>query len=620
MKVSIEDKTIEMVHKSEHNRRLKLTPNSMGILRLQVAKHIGIERRDSFLFQFGWEMGVADGKELLMSDKSPEQLVIDGPIEHIASGHISGIDHRCDIEYYEDGSFKTLIGRGEWFGSYEVEQHTNYFGKSTVPVCYTLAGYSSGLMSTIFKKPLIAKEITCAAAGDDTCQWIVKPQEDWGDDVKQNAVDLLGRKPIVKELEYTYDSLLEQTKFITSLSDFQKKLTNEVVNGRTLKDVVKVAGKLIDKPLTIENLSMETIACSGISEEKIEKIREDMMEEVPKFLVKDQSEYIISSGEKVYVFEEYDRIVVPVIVQKQLLGYCTMIDKKRKEEEYDEEYLYLEHLASAAALILLNEKAVFESLGRMKGSYLDQVLSNEFSPAELVKRGKYIGVDFTQSYRIVAVNYKKQFKSLEDEFNFQEKLLDLSYQYYRRKGKQALTGFKDDEFIMLIFESYYIDDILDGYIKFIHEYIGCTSLQIGIGGYMENIKDAVKGFDEARIALRLTVRKKRLSYDDLGIVGLLINSNNMESIQLLAEKELKGLYVSKDEKKHELFETLYYFLGNGGNLKNTALDLSLSMSGLRHRVQRIEDILQKDLRDPEVSNSLLLIMKALIVLKDIKIS
>ncbi|WP_017549741.1 V4R domain-containing protein [Salinicoccus carnicancri] len=619
MKVSVEDKSIEKIHKSGYGRKIRTSANSMGILRLQVAKHIGIDRMDSFLFQFGWEMGVADGRELLKSDKALEDLVIDGPIEHIASGHISGIDHRCDIEYNEDGSLKTLVGRGEWFDSYEVEQHLHHFGPSEEPVCHTLAGYSSGMMSTIFKKPLIAKEITCAAAGHDTCQWMVRPQEDWGDDVKQNVADLLGRKPIVEELEYTYDNLLEQTEFITNLSDFQKELTNEVVNGRDLKAIVKVAGELVGKPLTIEDLSMETIACAGISDIQKEEMRKEMIETAPEFIVEDKSEYTLSSDKKIYEFEAYNRIVVPVLVQKQLLGYCTMIVDKKNTGEYDEEYLYLEHLASAAALVLLNEKAAFESLGRMKGNYLEQVLSGEYTRSELVKRGKYIDVDFTLPYRLVVINYENDFTTLEEEFGFQEKLLDLSHQYYRSKGQQALTGFNDDKIIMMIFEPDHIDNILDGYVEYIHKYMGNIRFQMGLGGYEENIDNVAKGYEEARIALRLAIRKSRVSYDELGVVGLLINSNNIESIQILAKEELKGLYGAEDEKDHELFETLYYFLSNGGNLRNTAADLALSMSGLRHRIQRIEHILQKDIRDPEVGNSLLLIMKALIVLKDINV-
>ena len=48
-------------------------------------------------------------------------------------------------------------------------------------------------------------------------------------------------------------------------------------------------------------------------------------------------------------------------------------------------------------------------------------------------------------------------------------------------------------------------------------------------------------------------------------------------------------------------------------------DLSLSMSGLRHRIRKIENLLNKDLRDPEVSHQLLLILQLLISLGELKI-
>ena len=48
-------------------------------------------------------------------------------------------------------------------------------------------------------------------------------------------------------------------------------------------------------------------------------------------------------------------------------------------------------------------------------------------------------------------------------------------------------------------------------------------------------------------------------------------------------------------------------------------DLALSMSGLRHRIRRIEELLKKDIRDPEEMHQLLLILKALIALGEISI-
>lgn len=619
MKVSVEDKRIREKNIPKNDRKVISTANSMGILRVQVAKHIGVERMDSFLFQFGWEMGKADGLELMKTGQPLAQLVVDGPIKHIKSGHISGVDHRCDIEYNKDGSLKTLTGRGEWFGSYEVEQHMEHFGLSDEPVCHTLAGYSSGFMSTIFKKPLIAKEITCVGAGHDSCQWMVRPEEVWGEDVKQSVKDLLDRAPILEELEYTYDNLLEQTEFITRLSSFQKELTSEVVNGRGLQDIADKAGKILESPVTIENISMETIASYGLTEAERKDLHEATVRLVPNFLVKEQNRYTVSSRKKVFELEHYNRVVVPVLVQKQLLGYCSMVTEKKVSGNYEEEYLYLEHLASAAALVLLNEKAAFESLGRMKGSYLEQVLNEEIPRTELLKRGKFIDIDFSQPYRLIAVDYDNEKETLEEEFNFQERLLDLTYQYYRSRGQQVLTGYKDDKLIIMLFGPDQMDALLDDYTSYIGQYLKHMDFHMGIGSIRQDIENAVKGYEEARIALRLAIRKDRLYYDELGVVGVLINSNNVESIQMLAQDQLKSLYDTENHKSHELFETLYHFLANGGNLKNTANDLSLSMSGLRHRIQRIEDLLEKDLRDPEVSNNLLLIMKALIVLKDIKL-
>ncbi|MFC7392737.1 helix-turn-helix domain-containing protein [Scopulibacillus cellulosilyticus] len=42
---------------------------------------------------------------------------------------------------------------------------------------------------------------------------------------------------------------------------------------------------------------------------------------------------------------------------------------------------------------------------------------------------------------------------------------------------------------------------------------------------------------------------------------------------------------------------LYTYLQNGGNLEKTSNTLALSMSGLRYRIQKIEDLLEEDLRD-----------------------
>ena len=115
------------------------------------------------------------------------------------------------------------------------------------------------------------------------------------------------------------------------------------------------------------------------------------------------------------------------------------------------------------------------------------------------------------------------------------------------------------------------------------------------------------------------MRKKIVEFHSLGIVGVLINSKNMSGIKMIAKEELGSLYNMEDPKAIELLKTLYIYLLNGGKLEQTMSDLALSMSGLRHRIKRIESLLEKDLRDPNEMHQLLLIIKSLIALGELDI-
>ena len=75
----------------------------------------------------------------------------------------------------------------------------------------------------------------------------------------------------------------------------------------------------------------------------------------------------------------------------------------------------------------------------------------------------------------------------------------------------------------------------------------------------------------------------------------------------------------KQNKKDEFLKTLYTFLGNGGNLQQTMQDLNLSMSGLVYRIQKIEELLNRNLRDSKNSFELILLLESLIVLGEIEV-
>ena len=66
--------------------------------------------------------------------------------------------------------------------SYEAEQHLLHFGRSDVPVCWTICGLTSGYISRSAGKEIYVLEDRCLGKGDAACHLIGRTREEWGDE------------------------------------------------------------------------------------------------------------------------------------------------------------------------------------------------------------------------------------------------------------------------------------------------------------------------------------------------------------------------------------------------------------------------------------------------------
>ncbi|HHY20809.1 MAG TPA: PucR family transcriptional regulator, partial [Bacilli bacterium] len=135
-----------------------------------------------------------------------------------------------------------------------------------------------------------------------------------------------------------------------------------------------------------------------------------------------------------------------------------------------------------------------------------------------------------------------------------------------------------------------------------------------------DILHVIEHYEEAVRALRMaSPGLKVVTFQSLGILGALVNDNNISAIKKMAEMNLGSLIKCLDIKQQELLRTLYLYLFYGGNLEQTASKLAISISGLRYRIQKIEELLGHNLRNPGTNYQLLLSLQALILLGEIEI-
>jgi len=614
---------MEPPEQSYASKKILSTSSAFGHLRKSLIDNMGTTRVKGFLLRYGWSLGVSDAEEAMKIDTNFDFLISQASVLHSRSGQISNVQSERFLEMDDDQNIISFNASGKWIDSFEVYEHLKHYGQSDEPVCHTLTGYASGYMSTICHKKVIVKETSCIGKGDDECLYEVRLEEDWGNEI-QDVIKFYNEKHIVDELEFTYEQLLEQRNYIDKVSTFHTKLTEYVSNGSDLQSIADASYQLLGIPVTIEDLSFQKIVYSGINETEYMELSKDFMKSLDrKGMIGNRLLPTFHETMKLHL-AHHDRLVTPIIVQKKRIGYCTFIYSDHTEgKSENDDFMFIERLANAASLILLNEKTSFEAIEKMKGYLLEEILKGQFSSKEeIINRGRYMGFNFEDPYYVVAIAYHDKMTNLKNSKDYYEQILETIVKFFDIKGRKALIGRHDSHIILLIpgkIEKNKILRMSEQILDHMEKTNTTFRYQFGISNQSENIEDTTEHLEEAIIALRMSNNREITDYQDLGIVGVLINSGNINGVKKFAKQELGPLYKMNDVKRMELIKTLYVFLSNGVKLHQTMQDLSLSMSGLTYRINKIESLLEKDLRDPQQSYQLLLILDSLVALGELEI-
>lgn len=603
----------------EGNKKILTTTSAFGLLRKGIIGNLGAKRAKGFLLRYGWSLGASDAEEAMLTSTSIEYLLKQASILHLSTGHIKDIQSERIIEMGDSENIKSIIGKGKWIDSFEANEHLKHHGKSDIPVCHTLTGYASGYMSTVCRKSVIVKEISCIGRGDAECCFEARLLEDWGSDI-QDELKFYHETNIIEELEYTYEQLLEQRNYIEKVSKFHKQLTESISNGSNLQDIADTTYKLLRIPISIEDLSFQKIAYSGMIEEDYISFNHDLKENLIKKNKRDSSSLPIFNQTIRVKTARQNRLISPIIVQKKIIGYCTFFHLRDTKNPEENDIMFIERVANASSLFLLNEKTSFEALEKMKGYFLEQILKKQYSSVEeIIKRGRYMGFDLENPFSIAAIDCKEKGKIAGSYINKNDQILETIAKYLDIQGYKALIGQYEGKIIMLIPETSSILPNMGKILKHLETTHSLLQFKIGISDKSEEIENILENLEESLIALRMSTEKKIIYFKDLGIVGVLINSKNVSGIKKIAKQELGPLYKLSDAKQKELIKTLYVFLANGGKLQQTMDDLALSMSGLTYRINKIEDLIKKDLRESSQSYQLLLILDSLLALGELDI-
>ena len=86
--------------------------------------------------------------------------------------------------------------------------------------------------------------------------------------------------------------------------------------------------------------------------------------------------------------------------------------------------MILERIALVSSHFLLNEVTKHETEQRMIGTFFDEILRGEFQDEEeILRRGSFIQLDLSESFRIAMIKYRTSENNLQKGFIFHEEMV-----------------------------------------------------------------------------------------------------------------------------------------------------------------------------------------------------
>ncbi|WP_428908495.1 PucR family transcriptional regulator [Niallia sp. Krafla_26] len=422
------------------------------------------------------------------------------------------------------------------------------------------------------------------------------------------------------QTERPYQQLLDKYEQLLMVNEVEQKLMEEVLRGVSLKNIVTKLYQTTQYPWVIHNVHGHPILSIGI-----ETLSKGLTSDILYQYITNHSIY--SSSQTIQTIkrnqEQFLFLTNPFFLNEKRVGYCSIILKD--ESSIDMAMLLLEKVSLVCSLCSLYEKTKIDSSEQLKSFFLRDIINGQIiSEGEMITKAGLFHFDLRKPFYICVLGYHFNRNDFQNEITFAKEMIDCIKYFNKQEKVQMLINHEDYHINLFVNEHFQQhQDKHSFFTKMIH-YLSSrfpgSHFYLGVSKRAESILSAQDAYNEANMAKRMiTSRKQVVYYESLGMIGTLINEKNEQSVRKMAKTMLGNIEVNHP-KNMDLVRTLYFFLVNGGNLEKTAEDLSLSISGLRYRVHKIEDLLHEDLRNPVFSCQLLMAIQGLILLGDLDIN
>lgn len=401
-----------------------------------------------------------------------------------------------------------------------------------------------------------------------------------------------------------------QVSLLTQSTQIHSTLTQLVLRGEGLPALADTLAGLVGRSVTIEDTAFNTLAYA--TRGPTDPVRDYTINSgrtPARVLYALQSLGVLDtlqhSARPVHVpaIPEvnlfYERIVMPIVAGGRTYGYAWIIAGDSPLEELD--YTALEHGATVAALIMLQQRTVSETEQRLRGDLLDQLLAAGESSPTLVEQVRRMGYPLdAPAHSALLIQPQTGVNVLGDSLD----LAAIVEKALRECGARSLVVARGDKVVALVSAAPRLAPEQAAAALRTSAAAHGWHLAIGVGALQGGPGAIAKSYNQAEEALELNLRLQNgaagvYPFNGLGLFHWLYllqgdtNAADNHFIELIAR-----LAEHDAHKGSSLLQTLEGYLDRGGNALETARRFHLHRNTLGHRLQKIEQLCGLSLSDP----------------------
>lgn len=325
-----------------------------------------------------------------------------------------------------------------------------------------------------------------------------------------------------------------------------------------------------------------------------------------------------------------NRFMIPIKSEERKYGRIMLWEDRRDLTPMD--LSTIEAATSLVALDLMKKLSLFEGENKHRIEFFEDLLSEEDArQRQALEKAAYFDFDSSQAYSVVIISYSQNealYRMTPNNTGYLNfvgsRLVSLVERQTWYGGNRVLFGSKSDRMILLYSSqpSKTDSDIKAEVVNFCAEIMKAAAaeglselLSMGIGRSCRDYSRLPHSYREAGRAVetsRLNAQQAGpVHYDDLGIFRILSYEELQPELIQFYNETLEPLVAYDREKDSQLVETLKKYFECRSNLKRVSEVMYTHYNTVIYRMQRIRDIMGKDLDDPDVRLNLQIAIKVL---------